>query len=539
MPRQRQFLYDEDLPPRDVSYGVKTRADILDFLTDEYLLGPHFTGPSWNRWRAVLRAAFALPMSRRDRTLFAEVSGDRNPPRRPVRELVCAVGRGGGKDSIAAALAVYIAVTADFTMLRPGERGSIMCLATDRDQAKIAFGYIKAHFEQTLLLKGLVERIGDDFIQLRNKAEIVVQTNNTRSPRGRTIACAIFDEAAFWLGVDYAHPDTEVDAAVSPGLMRFPGSIKIIISSVHRRAGLLYDKYAANFGQDDDDTLVVLGTSLQFNSTLDKAEIDRQLALDPEKAGAEYLSRWRDDLTTFLDRLLVEAAIDKGIIIRPYQRSQTYTCFADPSGGRQDAFTAAIGHKEGDLVIVDAVFEKRAPFDADIALNEVSEFALSYGCRRVYGDAYGAELTVAAFRARGIDYRQLKADGFEARLNRSQIYLNSLALFTSGRVRLPDNPRLVHQLINLERRAARSGHDTIDHPRGGSDDLANSVAGVMVALADDPSAVWRKPWAGTSLPTGIPAGFGGSAVMYAQQRGPMHGTVGRFRQTQKEMELHQ
>ena len=110
-----------------------------------------------------------------------------------------------------------------------------------------------------------------------------MQTNNVRSPRGRTICYAIFDEAAFWPSADYANPDTEVDNAVTPGLMRFPGSLKIIISSVHRRSGLLYNKVAKHHGQDDDDVLVVLGTSLQFNPTLDEAEIGRQITLDVER----------------------------------------------------------------------------------------------------------------------------------------------------------------------------------------------------------------------------------------------------------------
>jgi len=71
----------------------------------------------------------------------------------------------------------------------------------------------------------------------------------------------------------------------------------------------------------------VLGTALQFNPTLDEAEIERQVLLDPEKAGAEYLSRWRDDLTNFLDRQLVEAAIAKGTVTRPPQHGISYVAF--------------------------------------------------------------------------------------------------------------------------------------------------------------------------------------------------------------------
>jgi hypothetical protein len=479
-------------------YTAQSATSIIEFITDANLLGSSFEGPSWGRWRAVLKAAFALPLSRRDRELFAEVSGDRAPPRHRVKELVACVGRGGGKDSIASALAVYIATTGDFSRLRKGERGTLMALAVDKSQAGIAFEYTRALLEETPLLRPLIRQVDSNRIRLRNGAEIIVQTNNTRSPRGRTICCAIYDECAHWLGEDYANPDTEVDNAITPGLMRFPGSLKIIISSVHRRAGLLHDRYAKHFGKDDDDVLVVLGTALQFNPTLPEAEIDRQVALDPEKAGAEYLSQWRDDLTNFLDRMLVDTAIDKGVAVRPPKHGASYVAFTDPSGGRGDAFTACVGHRDANnVLVIDSLFEKRAPFDSDATIDEVAALLKSYGVNTVRGDDYGADLTVAAFRRRGIAYKNLKlgdAEGKQGRLNRSEIYLNSVGLFTSGRVRLLDNPRLVHQLISLERRAARSsGHDTVDHPAQGHDDLANACCGCLVALAGKPAPMILKP----------------------------------------------
>jgi hypothetical protein len=280
--------------------------------------------------------------------------------------------------------------------------------------------------------------------------------------------------------------------------MRFPGSLKIIISSVHRRAGLLWEKINGHFAKDDDDVLAIIGSSLQFNPTLDAAEIDRQLALDPSAAGAEYLSIFRDDLSTFIDRALVEAAIDRGVVVRPPVNGVNYQMVADPSGGRVDSFTAAVGHVEGQLLIVDAIYEKRAPFDSDVALDEVSEFAKNYRINTVSGDAYGADLIVAGFKRRGIIYKHLKMDGDDAgaKLSRSQIYLNSIGLFTAGRPRLPEHPRLVYQLVSLERRASRSGHDTVDHPRNGADDIANAVCGVLVALAGQRSvsARWRAAW---------------------------------------------
>jgi hypothetical protein len=51
-----------------------------------------------------------------------------------------------------------------------------------------------------------------------------------------------------------------------------------------------------------------------------------------------------------------------------------------------------------------------------------------------------------------------------------------LPLLNSGRIELLDQPKLVAQLTNLERRTARGGRDSIDHAPGGRDDCANVVA---------------------------------------------------------------
>src|SRR5207244_9427831 len=57
-------------------------------------------------------------------------------------------------------------------------------------------------------------------------------------------------------------------------------------------------------------------------------------------------------------------------------------------------------------------------------------------------------------------------------------------LINSRRVELLDHPRLVAQLCGLERRTAWGGRDSIDHGPGGRDDLANAVAGALVAAGE-------------------------------------------------------
>jgi hypothetical protein len=381
-------------------------VNIVEFVTDEGLLGPFFVGPSWDRWRAVMRAAFALPMDACALELFSEIAGGRAPPRSPVSELVCLVGRGGGKDSIAAALATYVASTSDFSGLRPGEKGVILCLAVDRDQAAICFNYIRALFERVPMLAFMVERITADTIDLSNGAQIIVGTNNFRSVRGRTICSVIYDEVCFWRSDDSASPDHEVDAAIGPGLARWPNALKIMISSVHRRAGLAFSRWKAAFGKEDDDTLCVVGGTLQFNPSFDRKVIDRDLKRDYERASAEYLCKWRDDLSTFVDRLAIEACVVTGCYERGRVGGVVYRAFCDPSGGRGDSMTLAIGHRDkGGRGIVDALREIRPPFDPATVVAEFSGLLKSYKIHEVTGDNYAGEWPVSQFREHGITYK--------------------------------------------------------------------------------------------------------------------------------------
>ncbi len=92
-------------------------------LTDPNLLGAALGDPeSWTIWRAVLRAAFGLPLQGDDLEHFKAVAGDRAPPDERVDELWAVVGRRSGKTRMAAAISVHVA-TLEEHHLAPGEIG--------------------------------------------------------------------------------------------------------------------------------------------------------------------------------------------------------------------------------------------------------------------------------------------------------------------------------------------------------------------------------------------------------------------------------
>jgi hypothetical protein len=230
----RVQLYDDDPP-----LGRRLNG-ITGFMLDGNLLGRDFAGDSWDAWRITLKGAFGEPMTERELDRFRELA-ERDPPPKRVRELWLAIGRRGGKDSIASGIAAYMASCGDFQRhLRRGERAVILCLAVDRHQAKIVFDYIRSYFEEIPLLVPLVRRIDDDTIELKNGVDIVVATNSFRGIRGRTVALVILDECAYWRSDEYANPDIEVYSALVPALatLRASGAMMIGISTTYRRGGV-------------------------------------------------------------------------------------------------------------------------------------------------------------------------------------------------------------------------------------------------------------------------------------------------------------
>jgi hypothetical protein len=107
------------------------------------------------------------------------------------------------------------------------------------------------------------------------------------------------------------------------------------------------------------------------------------------------------------------------------------------------------------------------------AVAEYADALKSYGVTKVQGDKYAGAWTVEAFTKHGITCEQSAEP-------KSVIYGNVLPLLNSQRVELLDYPRLHAQLLGLERRTARGGRDSIDHPPGAHDDLANAAAGALV-----------------------------------------------------------
>jgi hypothetical protein len=444
-------------------------------ILDKHLLGAALGDPqTWAQWLAVLRAAFALPMSDDDRTRFHAVAGDRDPPSRRVDELWAVLGRRAGKTRVAAALSVHIGAI-ETHALAPGETGFVLLLASSKSQASIAFRFIVGMLEASPILRQQIENVTANEVLLKGNIVIGVHANSFRTVRGRTILAVVFDEVAFWRDETTAQPDIETYRAVIPALAARNGML-IGISTGYRKIGLLHQKHHDHFGKSGDDVLVIQGPTATFNPTIKASVIDKAMASDPEAAASEWGGGFRDDISAFLDDATVDAAIDHARPLELPPRGLKYVAFSDASGGRHDAFTLAIAHAEGERFIVDVVRGTKPPFDPSSVVATYAALLKEYGIGKIRADNYAAAWVETAWQAAGIKFER-------SEVSKSQLYLETLPLFVRQVVSLPDHAVTIRELKSLERRTARSGKDSVDHPRNGHDDHANSVAGVLHALA--------------------------------------------------------
>jgi hypothetical protein len=134
--------------------------------------------------------------------------------------------------------------------------------------------------------------------------------------------------------------------------------------------------------------------------------------------------------------------------------------------------TLAIGHREGEGAILDLVREIKPPFSPSDAVWEFAVLLRNYRVSEVKGDKYAGEWVAGEFGRQRIHYRASDK-------SKSDLYRELLPLINSRRADLLDLPRLTGQLVSLERRVGRSGRDSIDHPPGMHDDVANAAAGAL------------------------------------------------------------
>jgi hypothetical protein len=460
----------------------------IEAMREPDLFARWFKDPAtWICWVVFLSALFGLPIDPAGLEIFTQCTGRTLPPAGAFNEAWLIVGRRGGKSIILALIAVFLAVFKDWSgRLVPGERGTVMVIAADKKQARVIFRYITALITETPLIDGLVDGdVTQERIDLTNGISIEISTANFRSVRGYTIVAALCDEIAFWQGDDSASPDVEILAALRPAMATLsPDAMLLCASSPYAQRGALYEAFKKHYGRNDAPVLVWKADTRTMNPSVPQSVIDEAYERDAAAAAAEHGAEFRTDLVTFVDPAVVARCVMAGRAELAPVPGTSYVAAVDPSGGSSDSMTLAIAHPvDDDRGVLDLVKEWPAPFSPEQVVIEITDICRRYGITSVIGDRYGGEWPRERFRTHRIEYQL-------ADHTRSEAYLTLLPALNSGKVELLDNKRLISQLCALERRTARSGKDTVDHPSGSAyhDDVVNAGALALVGAALAPKS---------------------------------------------------
>jgi hypothetical protein len=491
---------------------------IMDAVSDPDIFGPWFKDrATWAAWFCFLKVMFAIPLDKTELALFQKFTGRTAPSPAGYLAATLVIGRRGGKSLVLALIAAYLAAFVDWSpYLTGGERGTIMVLAADKKQARAIFRYLKGML-QIPLLAGRIERETAEAIDLNNNITVEILAADFKKIRSYTLCAAACDEEAFWTTDEGgANPDTEIIGAIKPAMATIPRAMLLKASSPYARRGDLYEDHRKYFGKDDARTLVWQASTRDMNPSVPQSFIDEAYETDPASAAAEYGAQFRSDIEAFVSRDAVEACVVQGRFELPPVANLQYVAFVDPSGGSSDSMTMAIAHREAENVVLDVIREAKPPFSPEQVVSDFCTLLKSYRCGTVLGDRYAGAWPAERFQTHGITY-------FQNAKPKSDIYRDMLPIINGGRAELLDHPKILSQLCALERRTARGGKDSIDHPPGQHDDVVNAVAGALTNLIAAPPMRFAPPPDWSSSAVGYDPSIGTVHRNPAMRSGPEYG----------------
>jgi hypothetical protein len=91
-----------------------------------------------------------------------------------------------------------------------------------------------------------------------------------------------------------------------------------------------------------------------------------------------------------------------GVRELPPQPHVEYRAFIDPSGGAADSFTAAVSHRQGETILVDAVWEWKPPFSPFTVAGEIAGKFKAYGASRYSSERGLVERTTSIPHLRNV-----------------------------------------------------------------------------------------------------------------------------------------
>lgn len=467
--------------------------------------------------RAFIRAADGVPLAgvlddERLRFHFGSCEWP-DAPLRP-RIIIARTGVRAGKSLLAALALLKSALTCELRRapepsevpdadgkvgVRPGERVRALIVAPTVDLTKTVFAHLTGTMLASPKLRGLiVGEPGKTSMAIRRPSDgvcieiaCVAASPGGTNLRSTWLAGAVLDEADFFDADDAAvNLGDQIDAVATRLLA---GAQVWVVSSPWAAEGPFHDRFTAAFGHPGDGPVLAFHSdSRSMNPTLDRALEESERRRDPDKAAREYDAvPISANGAAFFPAAVIALAVDEGREghLEPAP-AYAHTAGTD-LGFRKNSSALGIARAEGGVAVLVYHDERRPAAGAPLVPSEVcADFAATcraYGVESVRGDLHYAETAREHFGKVGIVYD----DWNPSQDAQAEAFARVRSRMAEGRVRLPNDPRLLAQLRAVRSQPMPGGKIRIILPKQGQahgDVLMAAVLALAQVATDEPDA---------------------------------------------------
>lgn len=423
----------------------------------------------------------------------------------PWRTVVVRAGGRGGKSSrLLAPKALHALWSAPIPpTLAAGEEPYALIVAPTRDLARQTFSFCKGYVETCPELRAaLVGDIGAETLALRRpdgtvcRLRVFAVGHAGAQLRARNLLFVGVDEAALFRDKRAAVSDEEVYRAVSPRVV-VGGQIWLVSTPWIAGRGLMEEFFRTDFGKPDIAMCVTAPTAGLFPNWDPTGKREAEIRRDPDNYEREILAiPLSSTSATFFAEEAVKAQAT-GSEKLPYNPRATYGAGADFAFKRDSSALAIVEGRTDDEGVqrfrVAAMHEERpvknVPLTAAGVLGAIDPYLAEYETRTIAADSH--ERDEVTMEAEALNVAIVAAP--EGQAGKAETYAFLRKLIHEGRIELPDNDRLVRQLLDVVSKPTPGGGLTITSPRratGGHGDLVSALVlacwRAKEALGDDP-----------------------------------------------------
>lgn len=380
------------------------------------------------------------------------------------QEVVFLAAVRGAKTFLACAAAVRMSQTVDTSKLTHGEVPRISIVSRSLSLAGVAYGYLRAAFEQTELRSLLLEEPTRSSFTIRgaNGWPIEIATKAGAKAGASLVATwsagAIFDEAPRMAAKDEGVVNL-ADARTAILGRLLPGAQALYIGSPWAPNGLVYDLVEEFWQQPGKNLVVLRGTGPMLNpSWWTPARCDDLRERDPLAYQTDVKGEFANPESGLLDPGLVTKLTREGPLELPYEWGGTYSAACDPSEGGEggNGFTLVIvqrKYRDDGQAIYPVAFarEWRGQRPAKI-WEEIAAACDAYGLNEAATDQYAASANADLAIQHGLT---LEVDPSTGPKN-VEDFTNFATLARQELIEFPPDPQFKKDLLNISKRVTQN-----------------------------------------------------------------------------------